>query len=211
MGKDVYVTKRNQCYQSTVKVPNNAAQVPDIKSNHREADPRIALHTIFASSTDDSSAVCVVADDTDVYIPLLYVSQYCSGKVYFRKGTGSSNDEITNHDVESLANPLGEALCKIMPAFNALTVCDYTAPFLGRSKYSIFKNMQKDSNTVRLLLSLNTERVEVPDVIDFIIHIVYNRLKSEKTSAQSRHATAIKTSKMRKKKFNDTRQIPPDE
>ena len=45
MGKDVYVTKRNQCYQSTVKVPNN--QVPDIKSNHRKADPRITLHTIL--------------------------------------------------------------------------------------------------------------------------------------------------------------------
>ena len=71
--------------------------------------------------------------------------------------------------------------------------------------------MQKDSNAERLLLRLNTERDEVPDVIDFVIHIVYNRLKSEKTSAQSRYATAIKTSKMGKKKFNDTGRIPPDE
>ena len=84
MGKDVYVTKGNQCYQSTVEVPNNALEVPNLKSNHREADPRIALHTVFASSIDESSAVCAVADDTDVYILLLYVSQYCSRKVYFR-------------------------------------------------------------------------------------------------------------------------------
>ena len=60
----------------------------------------------------------VVADDTDVYILLLYVSQYCSGKVYFRKGTGSSNDGTTYHDVKSLLNHLGEAVCKIMPAFS---------------------------------------------------------------------------------------------
>ena len=60
-----------------------------------------------------------------------------------------------------------------------------------------------------LLLSLNTERVEVPDVTDFFIHIVYNRPKSEKTAAQSKNASAIKTSKMGKKTFNDTRQIPP--
>ena len=98
-----------------------------------------------------------------------------------------------------------------MPAFHALTGCDYTAPFFGRSKYSIFKNMQKHSNAERLLLSLNTERVEVPEVIDFIIHIIYNRPKSEKTAAQSRYATAIKTSKIGKKTFNDTRQIQPDE
>ena len=47
MGKDVYVTKGNQCYQSTVEAPNNDVEVPDLKSNHREADPRIALHTVF--------------------------------------------------------------------------------------------------------------------------------------------------------------------
>ena len=131
MGKDIYVTKGNQCYQSTVEVPNNVVEVPDLKSNHREAEPRIAVHAMFASSTEDSSAVCVVADDTDVYILLLYVSQYCSGKVYFRKGTGSSNDGTTYHDVKSLLNHLGEAVCKIMPAFHALTGCDYTTPFFG--------------------------------------------------------------------------------
>ena len=63
MGKDVYVTKGNHSYHSTIGVPNNAVEVPDLKLNHREADPRIALHTVFASSTDKSSAVCVVADD----------------------------------------------------------------------------------------------------------------------------------------------------
>ena len=156
--------------------------VPDLESNHREADPKIALHTIIAWSNDDSSAACVVADDTDVYILLLCVSQYCSGKVCFWQGTGSSNDGITYHDVKSLANHLGEAVCKIMPAFHALTVCDYTSPFFGRSKNIIVKNIQKHSNDERLLLSLNTERVEDPDVFDFIIHIVYNRPKSERTS-----------------------------
>ena len=101
-------------------------------------------------------------------------------------------------------------MCKIMPAFHALTGCNYTAPFFGRSKYNIFKNMQKHSNAEKLLLSLNTERVEVTDVTDFIIHIVYNRPKSEKTAAQSRYATAIKMNKIGKK-FNNNKQIPPEE
>ena len=129
--------------------------------------------------------------------------------MYFQ-GTGSSNYGITYHDVKLLANHLGEAVGKIMPAFHALTGCDYTAPFFGQSKYNVFKNMQKHSNVEKLLLSLNTERVEVPDVTDFIIHIVYNSPKSEKTASQRRYATAIKTSKMGKK-INDNRQIPPEE
>ena len=94
-----------------------------------------------------------------------------------------------------------EACCKIMPAFHTLTGCDYIASVFGQSKYNIFKNMQKHSNAKRLLSSLNTKRVEVPDAIDFIIHIVYNPLKPEKTTEQTRYVTAIKTSKMRNKKF----------
>ena len=144
------------------------------------------------------------------YISCCYMSQYCPGKVYFRQGTGSSNDGITYHDMKSLANHLGEAACKIMPAFDALTGWDYTTPYFVRSKYSIFTNTQNYSNTERLLLRLNTERVEV-SVIDFIIHIVYNRPKPEKTAAQCRYGIAIKTSKIRKKKFNDTKRILPDE
>ena len=59
-------------------------------------------------------------------------------------------------------------------------------------------NIIMTSNAEKLQLSLNKERVEVPDAIDFIIHIVYNFPKSKKTVAHSRYATAIKTSKMGK-------------
>ena len=190
-------------------------EIPQIKSNQLEADPRIASHEIFALSADE--AVCVVADDTHIYIYiyiyilLLYVSHYCGGKLYFRQGTGTSKDGITYHDVKSLANHLGENVCKIMPAFHALTGCDYTAPFYGRSKYTIFKKMQKDRNAEIMLSSLNTERVNVPEVIEFILHIAYNRPKSEKTAAQCRYTTAIKINRIGKKTFKDTRRIPPDE
>ena len=33
MQKDVFVTKRNQCCHSTVEAPNDAVEVPDLKSN----------------------------------------------------------------------------------------------------------------------------------------------------------------------------------
>ena len=37
---------------STVDAHNNTVKVLDLKSNHREADKRITLHTVFSSSTD---------------------------------------------------------------------------------------------------------------------------------------------------------------
>ena len=52
MGNVVYVTTGNQCYHSKIEAPNNTVEYPDLKLNHREVDPRIALHSIFASSTD---------------------------------------------------------------------------------------------------------------------------------------------------------------
>lgn len=61
---------QEQCYHSTVETPNNVVDAPELQSNQRDTDPRITLYTVFASSTDESSVVCVVADDTEVYICL---------------------------------------------------------------------------------------------------------------------------------------------
>ena len=153
-------------------------QVPDLKSNHRETDPRNALHAVFTSSADDT-------DDMDVYI-LLCIS--CYGRIYpvsvlLWKSVLSTRYwfiQWWNHlpSCEINRKPFGKSSVQNNASFHALTGSNYTNPFFGQSKYSIFKNIQQHSNAERLLLSLNTERVEVPDVIDFIIRIVYNRPKS---------------------------------
>ena len=48
-----------------------------------EADPRIALHVIYASSIH--TGTCVVSDFTDVYILLLFAQAECNGSIYLRK------------------------------------------------------------------------------------------------------------------------------
>jgi len=40
-------------------------------SYQREADPRLAFHAVYAAATHNT---CVVADETDVYILLLFVA-----------------------------------------------------------------------------------------------------------------------------------------
>ena len=125
--KEVYVTKDGQCFhkQPTISI----VPVADLRSTHKEADYRIALHPVYADK------VCVVSDDTDVYILLLFVSNKCDGHIYLRQGTG---DATTYHDIKALANILGDDICNIIPAFHALTGCDYTFKLFFRTKSKAF-------------------------------------------------------------------------
>ena len=63
---------------------------------------------------------------------------------------------------------------------------------------------------INLLSSLVTVIVDVAQIIDFALHIVYNRPKREKTSGESRY-TMLFVKKERKKVFVQTKQLPPDE
>ena len=155
LEKDLFVTKGSQCF-FRAKETDSWDCVPSLCSSHKEADPRLVLHAVYASS--NHNGVCVVADDTDVYILLLYVSRRCTSSLYFRQGVMSTKQGVTYHDIKSLATFLGESICESLPAFHALTGCDYTMPFFGRSKFSIFKRLLKDPTSCDLLSSLHLKK-----------------------------------------------------
>ena len=114
-SKTIYVTIENKCF---IKVGWQRREVEELNSTHREADHRLALHAKFASCP--SGSVCVVADDTDVYILLLHIASRCTSTLYFRQGIQKNG--ITYHNVTSMATKLGEEVCDILPCFHALTV-----------------------------------------------------------------------------------------
>ena len=67
--KNVYVTKGDKCFQKT---EHDVIEIQTLKSNHKEADRRIIHHAHFAS--DQHNSVCIVADDSDILVLLLYIS-----------------------------------------------------------------------------------------------------------------------------------------
>ena len=202
-GKEVYVTKDGQCFHK--QPTSSVVPVADLRSTHKEADHRIALHSVYASRTADK--VCVVSDDTDVYILLLFVSNKCDGHIYLRQGTG---DATTYHEIKALANILGDDMCNIIPAFHALTGCDYTFKFFFRTKSRAFNVMVSKLQSHKLLLSLYTPNFVFEDIIDFVIHVIYNRPKKEKNLIDSQYAM-IYVGKGKNRKFASTKKIPPDE
>ena len=156
--KFFYVTEGNECFHVPEHMdgPGISTEVENLYSLQREAGTHIALHAVYALASH--GGVCVAADDTDVFI-LLLLAGGCTTNLYFRQGTHFSKEGITNHNVTSLYNLLGTIICKVLPGFHALTGCDYTKPFFGRSKYGIFKKMYQKSLSRNLLQSLSMKFV----------------------------------------------------
>lgn len=61
--------------QQTTSLP-----VPELNSRHREADPKLAFHAVYAAR----HAACVVADDTDVFMLLRFVAVQTNQKLYLK-------------------------------------------------------------------------------------------------------------------------------
>ena len=136
----------------------------------------MACHGVYAAKFTAKS-VCVVADDTDVFILLLHVSINCSETLYFRQGTASSRDDRTYH-VTSLSSQLGEKICAIIPAFHSLTDSDFTKPFLKKKKINNFKKLVSKPQRMDLMPSMNTDHLDIEKVTYFVLHVIYNRPKT---------------------------------
>ena len=63
--------------------------------------------------------------------------------------------------------------------------------------------------TIQLLESLKNENANISHVVEFILHIIYNRPKIEKTPGGTRYKMLF-VGKGNKKKFASTKAIPSD-
>ena len=144
---------------------------------------------------------------------LIHISHEIKSNVLFRKSKVNDEDGATFHDVKSITDTLGPEICQIMPCFHALTGSDYTFPFYFCSKIQVSKEMLTTSNSQLLLQLMLTETLVIADVIEFVLRIVYNGPRKEKTLGESRYI--VMTSKMKKKDgkitYPSSKNLPPDE
>ena len=94
-GKEIYVTKGKGCFQASPNTSSPITEMPRLKSNQLEADPRIVFYEAFSSPGEARWVVCKGADNADAYDLVLYILLYCHRKVYFGQGTGSPKDSLT--------------------------------------------------------------------------------------------------------------------
>ena len=207
MDKDIFVNNRHTTYLKA-KSWKTFKVADELYSQHKEADHKIVSQTVFES--EKGNKTLVVADDSDIFILLLWATSSFKSDVFFRQGKSSDKKEIPCTEIYPLAEQQGEDVCEVLPAFHVLTGSDYTSSFFGKTKYTCFKRMIAHPESCSLLKSLNHPNANIGEVIEFVLRIIYNCPKSEKTLGDARHNMLFIKSKD-KKKFASTKCLPPHE
>ena len=208
MGKDVFVNNKDVCYFKEGSRGSVSSVCEELFSKHREADQKVISHAIFESERGYN--VCVVADDSDIFILLLSTAHLFHSNVFFRQGKTSDKDGILYTEIQPLADHLGEQVCSVLPAFHILTGSDYTSTFYGKTKYTCFKRMVARPDSMFLLNSLSSPNANISEVSEFVLRVIYNRPKQEKSLGQARYNMLFVKQKGKKRKYASTKALPPD-
>lgn len=136
--KILFVTCDEKCFKITY---SQVEEIEELKSNHEEADTRIFLHAKHAAAT--FGTVVIVADDTDVLIIALYLSQFISNNLLIRHGTKC---RLRLLDIKKLSSALGKVVCSALLGLHSWTGCDSVSSFASQGKIKALKLLQNNSD-----------------------------------------------------------------
>ena len=74
----------------------------------------------------------------------------------------------------------------------------------------MFKKIQSNPSSKKLLSTFEPPEAKCDEVIDFILHILYNRLRKGKTPEDSHYAMMMMSGKGQIRKFTPLQRLPPD-
>ena len=121
----------------------------DLINHHEEADVIVVSQAIYVSSVEKKS-VGVVADDTDIFILLLYhfkLTQPSSAVMMIPTKHGQGRIIA---DIGMTAEDLGNLCLELLPA-HALTGCDQVPMHYGIAKKKMLKAAKENQNSLSLL------------------------------------------------------------
>ena len=116
----MYITSRSKCILLTPGVsPNDpvvAQEIPELTSDHEEADTRVLLHSKHAAGSHEG--IIIKTPDTDVFVLCTTMQKTIAKDMFLMTGTGNRFRLI---DVSAVSDGLGEDLCRCLPGFHAFT------------------------------------------------------------------------------------------
>ena len=136
----VIVNQGSECFY--IEHGNECVRFRELDSSHRKTGQKIPMHTNYVGR-ENNDTVCVVADDTDIYLSLISISHHIRSHLYFCQRKTNDKDGVNYHDIHAITDHLGEEICQILPCFHTLTGSDLTRPFFGSSKINFFKKCWK--------------------------------------------------------------------
>ena len=163
-NKAVILNQKSECF--FVNQTNTCVCIPELNSLYRGADLKTLMHVVYAGQ-DITNKVCLIADDTGIYLSLINIAHLLKSCLCFLQGKTKDKEGIT-YDIHAIANHHDEEICSVLPAFRTLTGSDFTNTFFNRFKIQAFKKMLRIPNSHKILLSLPSEDPNISEVIDFV-------------------------------------------
>lgn len=141
-GKTVYVNYES-CYKYEIindKVTTTLCEDLSCPA-HEEADSKIVFHVC---KLDFDASVTIRCSDTDIPIIMLGNMGMTRDKLQIRMLLGTGEKRYLN--INKLYDKLGDELCAALPAFHALTGCDFNPAFYKKGKKNLFRYCENIQN-----------------------------------------------------------------
>ena len=104
-----------------------ATQIPDLVTNHEEADTKIAYLIQHAMSAYQNIEIIVRSCSGDVDIPVILTGLFGSSTTHISLDYGT---EKHRNNIRIDSSALSDIQCKAMVGYNALSGKDYVSSFL---------------------------------------------------------------------------------
>lgn len=177
--RSLYITHGCDCTGITVANEGVVSTLmPDLQSNQEEADTRMFLHALHASS-NGHSRVCIRSSDTDVEVLACYHQEVIPADIIIASGT---RNRVRLVSIPRIHEKLGSAVCQILPGLHAITGCDTVSAFVGKGKKKALEIAIKDEGIRRAVDAIGKHIPPTDDDINNLESFVctlYNGIGSD--------------------------------
>lgn len=167
----VALTSSVQRLQLLPNKPTAVSQLPDLTSDHEEADTRLVLHANHCATVDKYEKVVIWSPDTDVAVIATEHSPSISAEILFATGTGKHQRLINLSTIATALGPIANHLT----AMHAITGCDTTSCFHGKGKKSLFNIIKKHPEHLETLalIGVNFCLATTPPGLELLVCQLY--------------------------------------
>lgn len=153
-NKVIYIDYK-ECYKFEV-IDGNIYKSVDLNKScidHEEADTKIVNHVCNFNEIESPFNVQIRCSDTDILVIMLANMKFVKEgvEVWMEVSVGRSQRNI---NITDLHKELGTDICDALPAFHALTGCDFNPAFFRRGKkrpFTLLTNNKKYSQALKEL------------------------------------------------------------
>lgn len=179
-GITVYLSHGNKCHSFTDTRDGwiSMEAVHDLEADHEEADTRMLLHALHAST--DFKDIVIRSADTDVFVLALACAQNVQANVYIHIGPWSNCRILA---ISAIASKLGNKVAEALVGYHCFTGCDSVSAFKGKGKFKGYKIMLDNEEYQDLFCSMGKdwglEAIDMETVERFVCELYGNsKLKS---------------------------------